>query len=163
VAERAPWWALNAQTNSTNFGFNRVTRYRGADFVCIDELEARLPSGMRSQPLEEVVSGLQTDMDCESILVTRGADGMVLFGNGDTWRAPAVATSIVDPVGAGDAVLSITSLVRAVNADPALCVLLGTCAGAVAAGIVGNEEPVRRETLLARVADMLDRRPDGAS
>lgn len=157
IAENAKWWAVNAQTNSSNFGFNRVTKYCAPSFVCIDELEARLPSGRRREALELVVEELRHDLRCEEIMVTRGADGLVLFDGKSMCRAPAIATQLVDTVGAGDAVLSIASLCRVAGLEETLSVFLSACAGAVAASIVGNEEPVRRERLLDYAVSALNR------
>jgi len=154
VGRRARWWAVNAQTNSSNYGFNRVTKFHGPDFVCIDELEARLPSGSRDRPIEDIVAELKAEMRCGTVMVTRGSAGLILFNGTVVGQAPALATTIVDTVGAGDAVLAMASLCRAAAVDEALTVFLGACMGAIAASIVGNEEPVRKEELL-RLADSL--------
>jgi len=42
LAGTPAWLALNVQTNSANLGFNVVTRYPRADYICIDEPELRL-------------------------------------------------------------------------------------------------------------------------
>lgn len=156
IAQNARWWAVNAQTNSSNFGFNLVTKYRAPSFVCIDELEARLPSGRRREALEVVVEDLRRQLSCHELMVTRGADGLILFDGELMYRAPAIATELIDTVGAGDAVLAVASLCRVARLDDALSVFLSACAGAVATSIVGNEEPVRRERLLEFATSALD-------
>jgi bifunctional ADP-heptose synthase (sugar kinase/adenylyltransferase) len=155
LAAGTAWWAVNAQTNSSNYGFNRITKYRGADFVCIDELEARLPSGDRSGALDHVASSLLRDLETKELMVTRGRDGLILYSPLATEAAPAVATDVIDAVGAGDAVLTCASLCRAAGVSPELTVFLSSCAGATAAGIVGNEVPVGRESLLATAERVL--------
>ena len=42
IEKNAKFIALNTQTNSANIGYNLVTKYKKANFVCIDEPEARL-------------------------------------------------------------------------------------------------------------------------
>ena len=46
----APFLAVNAQTNSGNQGYNLITKYRSADYVCIDGPEARLAASDRFRP-----------------------------------------------------------------------------------------------------------------
>lgn len=159
LAASARWWAVNAQTNSSNYGFNRITKYRGADFVCIDELEARIPSGQRREPLESVVAALRDELACRSIMVTRGRDGLLLF-DGAVTSAPALASTALDPLGAGDAVLALASLCRWRGVDERLTAFLGACAGALASQIVGNDEPIRRAQLLDYVRTVLSPMPD---
>ncbi len=42
LTREAKFLCVNAQTNSQNYGFNLITKYPRADYVVIDELEARL-------------------------------------------------------------------------------------------------------------------------
>src|SRR6202035_3337958 len=42
LVEYSPFLAVNAQSNSANMGYNLITRYPKADYVCIDAPEARL-------------------------------------------------------------------------------------------------------------------------
>src|ERR1700682_1319007 len=42
IARTAGYIAVNCQTNSTNFGFNLITKIPRAELVVLDELEARL-------------------------------------------------------------------------------------------------------------------------
>ena len=48
-------------------------------------------------------------------MITRGRNGIEYLVNGDIKSAPALATNVIDPVGAGDAVLSIASLTSYVD------------------------------------------------
>ncbi len=56
IAEKAPFLAINAQTNSANMGFNLISRYPRADLVCIDALEARLASKDRTGELTRIIN-----------------------------------------------------------------------------------------------------------
>ena len=42
VCDNSRFMAVNAQSNSANMGFNLITKYPRADFVCLDAPEARL-------------------------------------------------------------------------------------------------------------------------
>jgi rfaE bifunctional protein kinase chain/domain/rfaE bifunctional protein nucleotidyltransferase chain/domain len=155
VWDKARWWSVNAQTNSSNFGFNRITKYRQPDFVCIDELEARLALGDRTQSIETVAAVLQRETECRDIMMTRGRDGILFFNGDRVWQAPALATRVVDTVGAGDAVLSIASLCWAKGIDGEVTGFLSACAGALASMCIGNSEPVRKRRLSAYIEGAL--------
>jgi hypothetical protein len=47
--------AVSAQTNSANHGFNLITKYDRADYIVIDEPEARLAAQDRDSPLADVI------------------------------------------------------------------------------------------------------------
>ena len=41
VEKHARFLAINAQANAGTLGYNRVTKYTRADYICVDEKEAR--------------------------------------------------------------------------------------------------------------------------
>ncbi|MBK5286026.1 MAG: hypothetical protein JJE25_11550, partial [Bacteroidia bacterium] len=134
--------AVNAQTNSNNYGFNYITKYQRVNYISIDEKELRLPFGDNYGSLENLISALSKNSKCEKINITLGQAGSIYFGNGKHYRAPAFASSVKDSVGAGDAVLSVTSLLAYQNTSAELIPFIGNCVGALAVAITGNEHPV---------------------
>ncbi len=139
--------AVNAQTNSANFGFNMITKYRGVNFISLDEREVRLPYHDKHSMLEDLIKKLASDTKCGKINLTLGDAGSMYYNNGTIHRAPVLSTDVVDTVGAGDAVLSITSLLAFMNADPELITFIGNSMGAMAVKIVGNEKSVEPKEL----------------
>jgi hypothetical protein len=59
LAERARFLAVNTQANPGNVGFNVVTKYPRAGYVCLDEQEVRLAMRDRWSPLPELVAALR--------------------------------------------------------------------------------------------------------
>ena len=147
VKEKAKWWAVNAQTNSTNYGFNFVTKYKNPDFVCIDEREARLPLGDRYTDKEEIIKIISERINCKEIMMSMGKDGLVLKLD-NFYYAPALTLKTVDTVGAGDAVLSMASLCRYLKLEPLLTNFLSSVMGALASQTICNVEPVRKKKLI---------------
>ncbi|GAB4411939.1 MAG: PfkB family carbohydrate kinase [Bacteroidia bacterium] len=147
--------AVNAQTNSNNFGYNYITKYEGVDYISIDENEIRLPFGDKYGDLESLVVRLHEVTQCDRITITLGQKGALYFHNGVFSHAPALATSVVDSVGAGDAVLSVTSLLAYKDYDPELLPFVGNCVGALAVQILGNERPVTRVELTKMIAHLM--------
>lgn len=142
VAREARYLAVNAQTNSTNYGFNLITKYRSADFVVVDELEARLAAHDLDSPIEDVILAL----GFKNIIVTMGANGAVGF-DGAFERQVAQTDKVVDTMGAGDAFLCVTAPYAAAGYSMKQLLRIGNAAGAIKVGIVGHRAAVTREAL----------------
>ena len=148
VARHSKWWAVNAQTNSTNYGFNLITKYHKPDFVCLDEREARLPFGERYKDCKEIIKNLSKAVECNEIMMTMGKEGLLLKSDNTTCYAPALTLKTVDTVGAGDAVLSMASLCRFLKIPPLATIFLSSVMGAIATQIICNAEPVRKRKFI---------------
>lgn len=143
VTREARFLAVNAQTNSTNFGFNPVTKYPRADYVVIDKLEAQLALHDRDSRIEEIVPRL----GYQKIVVTLGAEGALGYDSGNFYRAPALTQQVVDTIGAGDAFLAMSAPFAATGASIKDLVDVGNLAGAAKVGIVGHRRSVNRKDL----------------
>lgn len=148
VSKEARYLAVNAQTNSTNFGFNLITKYRRADFVVVDELEARLAAHMKDEPIEDVILAL----GFRNIIVTLGKYGAIGF-DGAFERQPAMTDAVIDTMGAGDAFLAVAAPFAAAGVSMKNLLRIGNAAGAIKVGIVGHRGAVDKETLSARLGD----------
>ncbi|MBM3309376.1 MAG: adenylyltransferase/cytidyltransferase family protein [Candidatus Altiarchaeales archaeon] len=139
--------AVNAQTNSSNYGYNYITKYHTPDYISIDENEMRLPFQDKYGDIQKLIEELVNKVKCRKINVTLGSEGSIYFEKQKHHYVPALAGKVVDTVGAGDAVLSITSLLAYSNCPAELIPFIGNCSGAIAVTIVGNKEPVSLEKL----------------
>jgi bifunctional ADP-heptose synthase (sugar kinase/adenylyltransferase) len=147
IAKEARYLAVNAQTNAPNLGFNLITKYRRADYIVIDELEARLAAHDRDSPIEDVILKL----GYRNIVVTLGKNGAVGFDGGFE-RQPSLTEKVTDTMGAGDAFLCVTAPFASVGASMKDLLRIGNAAGAVKVGIVGHRASVNKENLLERLA-----------
>lgn len=68
---------------------------------------------------------------CQSLLVTRGGEGMLLFTAGRMTRISSAAIQVADVTGAGDTVAAALALALAVGAPPAAAARLANAAAAV--------------------------------
>lgn len=157
LQEKAKFLAVNAQTNSANQGFNLITRYRRADFVCIDSNEARLAVGDKFIDMADLLGlELSAAIDCRRMVVTQGKHGCLTFDkNGGLWPVPALTGSIVDTVGAGDAFFAVAAPLAAAGLEMDLVGFLGNAAGALKVGIVGHRSSVEKPALLKFVTALL--------
>lgn len=148
--------AVNAQANSANFGFNLITKYPRADYVCIDEPEMRLAMHDRFGDLRRLVTTVGTDLSAARVTVTRGHRGATAWGSRDGFvDVPVFSRKVVDRVGAGDAYLSVTAPCAARGFPTDLVAFVGNAAGALAVAIVGNTSPVERVPLFKFITALL--------
>ncbi|MBF0095229.1 MAG: adenylyltransferase/cytidyltransferase family protein [Alphaproteobacteria bacterium] len=157
LTEKAPFLAVNCQSNSANHGFNLITKYSKADFVCIDSQEARLAVHDKYlEPASIVQDRLPTVIDCSRFVVTQGKAGCLAYSPGEELcKVPALTNSIVDTVGAGDAFFSVTAPLAAAGASMADIGLIGNAAGAMKVGIVGHRSSVEKVPLLKFLTALL--------
>jgi rfaE bifunctional protein nucleotidyltransferase chain/domain len=157
ITDQAPFLAINAQTNSANIGFNLISRYKRADFVCVDALEARLASKDRTGELTQIINqSLPAMIDCDRFMITNGRHGALTYERGDIVRSlPAFASKVVDTMGAGDAVLAIAAPLVAAGAPLDLVGFLGNVVGAQKVEIVGHRASINRVAVLKAVNALL--------
>ena len=156
LCERAKFLAVNAQTNSANIGFNLITKYPRADYICIDEPEIRLAAHDNAGPVEGLVDGIARELKCHQAVVTRGYRGSLVHTNGDSClEIPAFSREVLDSVGAGDAYLAITSLCVAAGFPGELVGFIGNAAGALAIRIIGNKSSIEPVALYKFITTLL--------
>ena len=156
VSASGKFLALNVQSNSANLGFNPVTKYRRADFVCIDEPELKLAAGSQYGHLHAMAEWVRGRMQTEKFLVSRGPYGSILLSDqSPVVETPALATKIVDRTGAGDALFAITSPCAYRRLPSDVVGFLGNCVGAIAVEIVCNREAVDPTILYKFITSLL--------
>lgn len=142
LCEHATFLALNVQTNSTNFGFNLISKFPRADYICLDELEARLEARDRFGPLDGIAHSIAKKMHCGRLGMTLGKNGALIAEEKELHRIPARPADVVDTVGTGDAYLAITTPCAASGVPADLTGFIGSVAGSLASTILCNEKAV---------------------
>jgi len=147
--------AVNAQSNAGNFGYNPITNWRRADFISIDNPEARLAAGMRDESIYEVVEALSKKIRCDKFLITHGRQGSYWWDKETASASLALASGGIDTIGAGDAVLAVTAPLVAVDLDMESVALVGNVVGALKIGIVGHRRHVGRDEIMGKLEEVL--------
>ncbi len=156
LIEKSRFLAVNTQMNAANIGFHTISKYRRADYVCIQEGELRHDSRSRDGDVRELVRAQAKRLSCKACMTTRGKYGSLHYRQDEGFsECPAFAVKIVDRIGAGDALLALTSLCEAQGVPTEVVGLLGNLAGAQAVATVGNKESIHRAQLLRRVDQLL--------
>ncbi len=157
LVERSKFLAVNTQSNSGNMGFNFISKYPRADFVCIDAPEARLATREKYAPIERVVAErLPKIIDCPRFIITHGSFGCYSYDleNGVD-HMPAFSKDVIDTVGAGDAFFAIASPLVAAGASIRDAAFLGNLAGAMKVAIVGHRRAIDKVSLSRYMATLL--------
>jgi rfaE bifunctional protein nucleotidyltransferase chain/domain len=137
--------AVNTQSNAGNHGFNTISKYPRADFVCLSEYEIRLEARSRREELRQIVHNVAEKLNCRKVMVTQGNQGLLCYTRGEGFvRVPAFTTHFTDRIGAGDAVFSLASLLMVQDVPGELMALVGNAVGAMAVEIIGNRTAIDR-------------------
>jgi bifunctional ADP-heptose synthase (sugar kinase/adenylyltransferase) len=120
------------------------------------EHEARLAMRDNSSGLVVLAEALRRQARAEQLFITLGAEGLLIHAraNGSdeyvTDQLPAFNTAPKDVSGAGDSLLTCSSLALAVGADIWQCAYLGSIAAACQVSRVGNS-PLSADELVTEL------------
>ena len=135
--------ALNAQLNSANIGYHSLNNYRNIDVLVINELELRQELREDKLDLNTLAKILIKRNKIKNLIITKGNRGVVLYKNDfKPIFCPAFVSQSIDKVGAGDAMLSISSLAIKQGLDSELVLFLGSIAAAISVKNIGNKVSV---------------------
>lgn len=149
ICREAKSLAVHTQANAGNFGFNTVSKYPRADFICVSEKEIRLEARQRQKDLYRIVEQTAHKLGASRALITRGQQGVLCWGRDEGFTiVPALAGHFNDRLSAGDAVLAVSSLCLPEQAPAELMGLVCNAVGAMAVETVGNRTSIERTPLL---------------
>lgn len=124
-------------------------RYAGATVITPNRREAEQAVGCSLARREDLVRAgdrLRSRLSLDHLLITLGADGMLLFSAGEPeLHLPTRAREVFDVSGAGDTVAAVMALGLAQWGDAALAATLANLAAGVVVGKVGTAPVFRAE------------------
>jgi D-beta-D-heptose 7-phosphate kinase/D-beta-D-heptose 1-phosphate adenosyltransferase len=111
--------------------------YQGATVITPNSSEAENFSGFNDYSKE--LGNIFKRYNIESLLVTRGKDGMILYNNdGSFVQIPAIKDNVVDVTGAGDTSVATFGLALAAGASKRDAAIIANYCAAVAVGKLGT-------------------------
>ncbi len=156
LCDRAPFLAVNAQSNAGNRGLNSISRYTRADYVCLAHHEIENELRRNSLSLESDLLEVLGRIECSRITMTMGKDGSMHYEGGKGFtRGHALATDILDRVGAGDAVFALTSLLVTLGAPWDIVAFAGNVAGAHMVAAMGNYRTLNRTEIVRHITSLM--------
>lgn len=155
LENKAKYLVANVQCNSANLGFNLVTKYNSLSYTTMDLQELQFTTGDRFSDVPALINKLKEKTNFNKFLVTMGQGGNMYSCNSSIYSSPAFIKRPVDTVGAGDAVLAITSLLAYTNNDD-LIPFIANCVGGIAVSYMGNKEAITKDKLMNFIKELYD-------
>jgi bifunctional ADP-heptose synthase (sugar kinase/adenylyltransferase) len=144
---------LMCQTNSHNFGFNRLSKWKSKKkkSICIDLREASLQINHRiSDCTDEIMKELYNyELHTDELFVTTGKQGSVYTDGKKISRQGSFKTQIVDTIGAGDAFFGFSALCSALGVPDQDKLIIPSLAASLTTTWLCNEQNVNLANLKA--------------
>ena len=144
--------------------WGNILEFQNFDLITPNEREVRFALGDQDTVIRPLGSELYQKANCNTMILKMGKRGAMVFRNNNTndsrsfFTLDSFCKNVVDPVGAGDALLAYSSLALAINNCPVISSILGSFAAAIECSKDGNIS-VQRTDVLAEIkkiaADMV--------
>ena len=156
LRKKSKFLAVNVQTNSANIGFNLITKFKHADYICIDEPEIRMACHDKFSNVKKLIRKISKECNCHKIIITRGHRGSLVYSKKEGFtEIPIFSKEVIDRIGAGDAYFSVTSPCAFKGVPMETLGFIGNAAGAIKVLIVGNRSSVEPVSLYKYVTTLL--------
>jgi rfaE bifunctional protein nucleotidyltransferase chain/domain len=156
LCTKARFLAVNTQLNAANMGFHSISKYRRASYLCVHDGEIRIDTRSRLGDLRTLVQEASARVSCPLVMVTRGSAGTLFYRRDAGFvQTPALASRVVDRIGAGDAVLALTSMCVAAGVPDEAIGFIANSIGALAVQIVCNRTSIERVQLVRFIESLL--------
>jgi rfaE bifunctional protein nucleotidyltransferase chain/domain len=156
LCRKSRFLSVSTQANSGNKGLNTISRYPRADYVCLAQHEIQLEERTSRGSLNDMILSVSRKLNCGRILVTCGRDGNASYSEEEGFsHAPGFTSHVLDRIGAGDAVLSVTAPCVALGMPMEVVGFVGNVVGAEAVAIVANQRSIEPVTLFKHIESLL--------
>lgn len=156
IEDKSLFLAINTQANAGNRGFNTIAKYSKVDLISINGSELQLELRDRNPDYIHIVPKIIKEKNATYAIVTLGGDGLLVFDNkGNYEKVPALATKLVDRVGAGDSVFIMASLLAKVKAPLKVIGFLANLVAAHEVSQLGHQKSLERPDILKHSKSIL--------
>ena len=156
LVSKAKFLAVNTQANAGNRGYNTISKYPSAHYICLNGGEVELDSRERGSDLRDLVLEVISRIDCPNLTVTRGRDGTLHYNKDKGFiDVPALERNVTDRVGAGDAVLAVTSPMVELGIPWEVIGFVGNLAAAEIVAELGTKRTLDMANLIKHIESIL--------
>ena len=156
ISNTRKFLGINAQINGGNRGFNSIARYPKFNFGSLNLGELQNEARVQHVELGKLIESISNKIDFDEIMITKGMDGIEIWSkNQKVTDFPSFSPKVIDRVGAGDAVMSVASLMKYLNVDPKFVLFTGNLIGAWAVSFQGNEKNLLKSDLIKMIGSTL--------
>ena len=142
---------LNCQTNSNNFGFNRISKWKSykKKSVSLDLREASLQMNRNITDADaDLLELFNYEINSGALFLTLGGKGAVYTNGNEMIRQSAYPSTIVDTIGAGDTFFAFACLLSA-SGEPISGLEIPSLAASLSTTWLCNEFSVNRKSLIS--------------
>ena len=149
--------SINCQTNSSNYGFNLVTKFEKANVACVDEIEFRLSVRNKYDNIKSLIKKNKKLIDRYNMFViTSGSVGCYVCKNNKTYFVPTVFKNLFDTTGCGDIFFSIFLFFKSFNAfDIQEIILLSHVAAGMHGYNYGNKNFINKDNFFQKIQTVI--------
>lgn len=150
ISKKAKFVALNAQINAANIGLHSLNKYQKVDCIIINEKELRHEFRDKNSEIKPLMKKLSELRKAKKLIVTQGKSGSILYDKtkNSFIKIQAFAGSAVDKIGAGDTMLTLSSLCFKVGLDNFVSLLIGSIGAAESVKNFGNKEMINKTQII---------------
>jgi len=158
LCEAIPRGTLRAADSQVSNRWGNILDFANFDLLTPNEKEARFALGDQDSVVRPLASELYRQARCRYLILKLGERGIIGYrGAGPAPRefftVDSFVDHVVDPIGAGDALLSYSSLALVASGDIVQAAILGSLGAAVACERAGNI-PVPRSEFEDKIAGL---------
>ena len=152
--------ALQVADSQVATRWGNILDFKGFDLITPNEREVRFALGDQDSIVRPLALDLYRKAGCKFLILKLGERGLIGYRSPDPnvrsfFTIDSFAENVVDPVGAGDALLAYSTLGLAVTKSPVVASILGSIAAAMACEREGNR-PIDPDEMIKRL-DQLER------
>jgi rfaE bifunctional protein kinase chain/domain len=124
--------------------WGNITEFQGFDLITPNEREARFALADQDSGIRPLASSLYDKAQCKLLMLKLGEKGMLVCRSADHesldsfYVVDSFVNRVVDPVGAGDALLAYSTLAMLSTGNDAIASILGAMAAACECEVDGN-------------------------
>jgi len=156
ISSNSKFLAVNTQLNAGNTGYNTISKYPRADYICLDEEELKMECRDKETSTEELISQVSDKLGCNEIIITTGPRGCITRSyNKDDRAIPAFSNKFLDRMGAGDAFFAITSPLVATLVPMEVVGFIGNAVGAMAVATIVNRDSISKPSLYKYIKTLM--------
>lgn len=154
--QRHTYTAADSQVASR---WGNVTDFQGFDLITPNEREARFALGDQDTGIRPLASQLYDTAKCKLLILKMGDKGVLTCRDVDHesldsfYVVDSFANNVVDPVGAGDALLAYSLLTMLATKNDTLATIIGSLAAACECERDGNI-PITRDDIRKKIDDI---------
>jgi rfaE bifunctional protein kinase chain/domain len=150
-----PDHCLAAADSQVASRWGNILDFKGFDLITPNEREARFASGDQDSVIRSLALNLYRAARCKCLILKLGGRGVLTQAKDESFVVDSFADHVVDPVGAGDALLAYATLGLLVPGErPSSPVAIATILGVFAAGVACERDgnvPVTADSVAAKI------------